>query len=70
MAATQQQLTEAELALHQLITGRSVVSVSVDGVTTQYTQASIESLRSYVSSLKSELGVTRTNRRRPARFSL
>jgi hypothetical protein len=64
--ATQEQLQQARDALHKLQIGRSVVSVSQDGVTTTYTQANIASLRAYVSSLEVELGVTATRRLPPA----
>lgn len=64
MSATQQQLTEAEAAYHKLITGRQVVSVTIDGVATQYTQADKNSLKMYIEELRSELG-TGTSRRKP-----
>lgn len=64
MAATQQQLTEAETAYHKLITGRLVVSVNIDGVQTQYTQADKNSLKMYIEELRSELS-TGTSRRKP-----
>ncbi|HWK55368.1 MAG TPA: gpW family head-tail joining protein [Hyphomicrobiales bacterium] len=65
--ATQQQLQEAEAALHKLITGKQVVSVTIDGVQTQYTPAQVPVLRAYVNELRAELGVGVTNRCRPAR---
>lgn len=64
--ATQQELNEARDAYHKLVTGRSLVSVSVDGVTTQYTQADIGNLRAYIENLEAKLGGAR-NRRGPAR---
>jgi len=66
MATTEQQLTEARAALHKLLTGRSVVSVQIDGVTTQYSQANLPALKSYIESLESDLGVKSTRRVRPA----
>lgn len=63
---TQTQLTEARAALHKLLTGRAVASVTIDGVTTQYTQANIGSLRAYIEQLEGELGLTSVRRRRPA----
>jgi hypothetical protein len=65
--ATQQQLTEAEAALHKLITGRQVVSVVVDGVQTQYSAADAARLRSYVQELRTELGASGSRRVFPAR---
>jgi hypothetical protein len=67
--ATQQQLTEAEAALHKLLLGRQVVSVTIDGVETNYTQADLKALRQYVQSLKIELGVSGHGRVPPARVT-
>jgi len=64
--ATQAELTEAKAALHKLLTGRAVASVTVDGVQTQYTQANIQSLRAYIETLESELGIKSVRRRGPA----
>lgn len=64
--ATQAQLTEAKAALHKLLTGRSVASVTIDGVQTQYNQASIPSLKAYIEMLESELGIKSVRRRGPA----
>lgn len=66
MATTETQLAEARQALHKLLTGRSVVSVQIDGVTTQYSQANLPALRSYIESLEFDLGIKSARRVRPA----
>lgn len=50
-----QYLSEAEDAEHQLNMGKSVVSVSHNGKTTQFNAASPEKLRAYISRLKLEI---------------
>ncbi len=64
MAATLQQLADAESAYHKLLTGRQVVSVTIDGIQTQYTQSDRNSLKMYIEDLRSELN-TGTSRRKP-----
>ena len=64
-----ERLLEAEIALHKLLTGRSTVSLSHgdsagNNRSYQYSQASIEQLRTYIIELKSQLGLS-TGRRRP-----
>lgn len=58
MATCEVKLEEAKTALHALSTGELVASVSVNGRTTQYTQASINDLRKYVRELEAECGTT------------
>jgi len=59
MATTEQRLIEAENALHALITGELIASVTVPGGrTNQYTPANIGELRKYIAELKRELGKT------------
>ncbi|MDN8599025.1 gpW family head-tail joining protein [Citrobacter sp. S2-9] len=63
-------LLEAEIALHQLLIGKSVVSLSRgdsagNNRTYQYSQANIAQLRAYIVELKGSLGLS-TGRRRPA----
>lgn len=63
MATTEQLtiwLSEAEVALHKLQTGRSV-RVVVDGNNSErveYTTASISKLQAYIADLKRQLGMT------------
>lgn len=56
------QLCEAEAALHQLIIGKSVVSISRsdsagNSRTYQYSQADISQLRAYILQLRGKLGL-------------
>ncbi|MCS2152382.1 gpW family protein [Scandinavium goeteborgense] len=58
------QLLEAESALHQLMIGKSVVSLSRsdsagNSRTYQYSQASIDQLRAYIIDLQTRLGIIR-----------
>lgn len=58
------QLMEAEAALHQLLIGKSVVSIARsdsagNSRTYQYSQANIDQLRAYIIDLKSCLGLGR-----------
>lgn len=67
-------LLEAEIALHQLLIGKSVVSLSRgdsagNNRTYQYSQANISQLKAYIVELKAKLGMS-TGRRRPARVHL
>lgn len=68
MATKQQQLNEAISARHKLMTGGTVAKVTKDGLTVEYTRASIEKLEAYIESLTGEVGGT-SRRRRPAGFS-
>ncbi|CAI1718009.1 MULTISPECIES: gpW family protein [Serratia] len=58
------QLLEAEVALHQLMIGKSVVSISRsdsagNSRTYQYSQANIDMLKAYIVDLKGRLGLGR-----------
>ena len=53
---TQTDLDEAKRAYHKLVTGTKVVSVTIDGVQTQYNEASKSDLKSYIDSLSMSLG--------------
>lgn len=58
-----ERLLEAEIALHKLLTGKSTVSLSHgdsagNNRSYQYSQASIEQLRTYIIELKSQLGLS------------
>jgi len=57
MATCETKLAEAKTALHALVTGEQVASVTVNGRTTQYTQTNIAELRRYVLELENECGV-------------
>jgi len=58
--ATQQQLAEAQQALHKVIVGKGVVSIQKDGRKVEYSPANQEKLQAYVKQLESELaGPTR-----------
>lgn len=60
-------LTQAETALHALETGRQVVSLRLGEKQQQYTPASVDKLRAYIASLKTQVDAcngVRTNRRR------
>lgn len=63
--STQTELDQARAAYHKLLTGKAVVSVTVDGVQTSYAQADSAKLKAYIESLVAELSPT-TKRRRPA----
>ena len=64
MATNEQKLLEAETALHNLSTGRSVVSVAKDGKTVTYSAANRGDLERYINALKDE-STTTTFRRGP-----
>lgn len=56
-------VTEAEAALHRLLTGAGVVSVKSEVGETRYTQAEAGHLRAYIADLKRQLGQTDGRRR-------
>jgi len=63
-------LAQAREALHSLLTGQAVVSVSVEGESVSYAQADQGKLQAYVSQLESVCGGTGNQvmpRRRPLR---
>lgn len=60
--ATTQQLQEAKAALHNLMTGKAVVSLQRDGRRVEYTPASKSQLQSYINQLESELNARSTRR--------
>ena len=51
-------LTEARQALHELLTGRRVVSISKGGRQVQFSQANIQELRRYIDEIEVSLGVS------------
>ncbi|EOJ5356500.1 phage head-tail joining protein [Escherichia coli] len=62
-------ICDARRALHELMIGRAVVSVSKDGRQVQYSRATIGELRQYIEELESALGVS-GRRRGPAGVGL
>lgn len=67
MADCATKLAEARDAMHALLMGESIVSVSAAGTTTQYTAASIDALRRYVRELEAECGETDSSGRASGR---
>ncbi len=61
----EQQLQDAQNALHQLQLGSKIVSISKGGRTVQFNQVTIDQLKAYIEELKYELGYA-TKRRRAA----
>ena len=55
-ATLQTRLTEAEDALHRVLTGQSVTVVGYDGHRTEYSAASAGDLRRYIATLRRQLG--------------
>ncbi|MEN5297727.1 gpW family head-tail joining protein [Brucella sp. TWI559] len=62
----QQRLTEAQNALHKLLTGAATVQLSYQGESITYTTADEGRLRSYIKQLEAQLGIApaRTRARR------
>lgn len=60
--ATQQQLDEARAALHNLITGKAVVSIQKNGRKVEYNLANKAELQGYISQLESELSARHARR--------
>jgi len=61
------QLVQAKAALHALVMGDAIVSVTVNGRTNQYTPATEEKLRRYIAELESEVGDVSRGYRGPVR---
>lgn len=57
MIYTQEMLDDARRALHELLTGSRVTSVSKDGRQVQFSQADIGALRSYIIEIELALGL-------------
>lgn len=60
-----EKLSDAENALHGLITGKRIVSISKGDRQVQYSQANIGDLRAYIDEIRSALGLP-SRRRGPA----
>ncbi|MEL6220214.1 MAG: gpW family head-tail joining protein [Pseudomonadota bacterium] len=61
-------LTEAETALHQLLTGTKEVSIRTEVASVTYTEARIADLRAYIGTLKRQLGQRQTGSAIGVRF--
>ena len=69
MPTVQQRLSDAKEALHALILGESVVSVTVlGGRTNQYKAADESKLRRYIQELEAEIGINGSGYRGPIEF--
>ncbi|WP_299558702.1 gpW family head-tail joining protein [uncultured Sulfitobacter sp.] len=55
----QARLTQAEDALHELLTGAQVVRVEYDGDMQEYTRTTEDRLRAYIRELQGKLGLVR-----------
>lgn len=60
--ATTQQLQEAQTALHNLMTGKAVVSLQRDGRRVDYTPANKAQLQNYINQLESQLNARSARR--------
>lgn len=65
--ATMQELEEARTALHELMTGKRVATITKNGRSVSFTSATLSDLKKYISELEAELGIN-TRRRGPAGF--
>lgn len=63
-ATLQARLTEAEDALHAMMTGSQEVSVQYEGHAATFTRTSEDKLRRYIDSLKRQLGLPTGRRSR------
>ena len=63
-ATLQMQLSEAEGALHRLMTGAQEVSVDYEGHSATFTKANEAALRRYIRDLKRQLGLALPRRSR------
>lgn len=64
--STQEQLTEAQAALHRLMTGTSTVSIQRDGKRVEFAQINRGDLERYINQLEVQLGAGLPRRRGPA----
>lgn len=63
----QEQLDDARAKYHQLVTGKSTVSIQENGRSRSFHPADAGKLLSYIASLESQLGAKTTGRGRPMR---
>ncbi|MGL5370800.1 MAG: phage head-tail joining protein [Plesiomonas shigelloides] len=66
--ATQSDLDAARKALHDLVTGKRVVSVQKDGRKVEFSAINVSELKQYITELELQIGTGR--RCRPAGFHL
>lgn len=66
-ALYQSRLTEAETALHKLLTGNKPVSLNYNGESMTFQQTDEGKLRAYIGELSVALGLVRQARRRGVR---
>ena len=65
LATLQARLTDAQLAYHQLMTGKATASVSYEGKSVTYTQATMANLGAYITQLQGQIAaLLGTSRRR------
>ncbi|WP_100913548.1 gpW family head-tail joining protein [Pseudoalteromonas spongiae] len=64
------QLSEAQQAYHNLLTGQAVVSFSRNGRETRFTQANKNELKAYINELETLINGSSSRRKGPARVSL
>jgi hypothetical protein len=61
-------VTEAELALHRLMTGSRVEEIQFSDRRVRYTAANIGELQKYIASLKQQIEATTRGNRKPILF--
>jgi len=64
---TQEQLNEARIALHQLLTGQAMVSITRDGKKVDFSPANRGDLERYIAQLHAQVSGAAPLRRGPAR---
>lgn len=69
LATLQARLAEAEAALHAVSIGGQAVRITVDGHTTEYTPAKVETMRLYIGDLKRQIEAASGLPRRPIYLS-
>lgn len=65
---TQGRLAEAQTALHELMTGRRVVKVMVDGQSTEFTATNRADLEAYIARLTAQVASRPAYRAIPVTF--
>lgn len=70
MTTCTERLAEAQQALHDLVTGQSVVRIAFEGNVTEYQPSDVAKLRAYIGDLVAECGDgdAATRRRLPGLF--
>lgn len=65
----QEKIQQAELALHQLVTGTKKVTIRYENTSVTYNQANIAELRAYLADLKARAGQLRRGGPFPVQFT-